>query len=76
MITYEIVSIVSFVGGIVARHFIQSKYMPLSADAKKIRLVLESFQYSVIAHLDAMVNKSEIMIRHDAQVFRSLIGSR
>lgn len=74
MIAYEIVATVSFVGGVVARHFIQSKYMPLSADAKKMGLVLESFRASVIAHLDAMVNKSEIMIRHDAQVFRNLIA--
>jgi hypothetical protein len=71
---YEIVSIVSFVGGVVARHFIQSKYLPLSADAKRLELALESFRASVVSHIDAMVNKSEIMIRHDAQVFRNSIA--
>lgn len=72
MIAYVLASIGAigfFVAGFVSRHFAQSKYLPLSADAKALR-------DAVLLHLDAMVNKSEIMIRHDAQVFRNLLAVR
>jgi hypothetical protein len=76
MTSYEIVAAVSFVGGVVARHFIQSKFLPLSADAKAVRTELDALRAAVLAHIDAMVSKSEIMIRHDAQVFRNLIAGK
>jgi hypothetical protein len=62
-------SLLSIATGFAIRHFVWSKFLPLSADAKELR-------DSVVAHLDSMANKSEIMIRHDAVVFRNTIAGR
>ena len=70
MLAYILASagaVVFFVTGFITRHFVQSKYLPLSSDARSLRT-------SVLEHLDAMINKSEIMIRHDAMAFRNLIS--
>jgi hypothetical protein len=56
--------IAAFVSGILARHFIRLAWIPLSADARVIRA-------QVIAHLDSVADKSEIMLRHDAQALRN-----
>jgi hypothetical protein len=72
MIPYVLASIGAlgfFVSGFVARHFAQSKFIPLSSDARKLR-------DEVLLHLDAMASKSEIMIRHDAQAFRNTLAGR
>jgi hypothetical protein len=55
-----------FISGFVVRQFNVFKFLPLTADAQALRKM-------VIIHLDEMVNKSEIMIRHDARVFRDMI---
>jgi hypothetical protein len=41
---------------------------------KKFGKVLTAAQKEFTDHLDAMKDKSEIMIRHDAQVFRDRLG--
>lgn len=41
---------------------------------KKFENVLTAERKEFLDHLDSMKNKSEIMIRHDAQVFRDRLG--
>lgn len=62
--------------GVSLRHFISLKFLPLTADAKKASSELTAFKQAVLAHIDGMVDRSEIMIRHDAQVLRNLIAGK
>lgn len=61
--------VVGFIGGCLVRHYAHAAFLPLSNDAKKLR-------DEVVAHLDAMIGKSEITLRHDAKAFRDLIAGR
>jgi hypothetical protein len=85
MLAYVLTAAVSFICGCVARHFVQAEFVPLSADAKQILLKYtplkegelsadaQDILAKVVAHIDSMKDKSEIMIRHDAGLLRNAL---
>lgn len=67
MILLAVASLVGMLaGGLIEHHRI----------VRKMRSEFSQIQTDVLAHLDSVKDKSEIMIRHDAGAFRDQMSTR
>lgn len=67
MLGYVLAIVVSALVGAVAEHH---------RIVRRMRSEFSQIQKEMCDHLDSMVNKSEIMLRHDGLAFKKYLGSK